>query len=59
MGERLDELEWLIDGSVWAGDATRRCGWGRVESAWEVARKRGRFRLADLLLAELQMDRAA
>lgn len=37
--ERLDELEWLIDGGVWPVEAAKRCGWGNLASAESIARR--------------------
>lgn len=42
---RLDELAWLLDGSVWLPDAVRRLGW-TASSAAMCARRHGREDLA-------------
>ena len=37
--DRLNELDWLTRGSVWVGEAARRCGWATLTAAEQVARR--------------------
>lgn len=53
--ERLDELAWLIDGSVWPVEAAKRCGWSSLASAETIARRHGHPVLA-AISRERQME---
>lgn len=44
--DRLEDLEWLLECGEDPERAARRCGWTRT-SAMEVARRHGRFSIAD------------
>lgn len=54
---QLDELQHLLDGGIWPGEAVVRTGWTSLKAAARAARRHSRHALAHHLEKELDLEK--